>query len=85
MELYCSENLNTDRCTAGRDATMYTDSRVMENLITSEQHNGVPPVDYFVSVQTEIKPYMRKIVNSWMQEALYVFITPYKHRTRVSN
>lgn len=68
MELFCTENLNTDRCTAGRDATMYSDGRVLANLIASEEKNGVPPVDYFVSVQSEIKPYMRKIVNSWMQD-----------------
>ncbi|KAL1459529.1 hypothetical protein WDU94_011501 [Cyamophila willieti] len=67
-DLLCSENLNTDRCTAGRDATMYTDARVLANLMLSEERNGVPPEDYFVSVQTDIKPYIRKIVNSWMQE-----------------
>uniref|UniRef100_A0A8D8WNR9 G1/S-specific cyclin-D3 n=1 Tax=Cacopsylla melanoneura TaxID=428564 RepID=A0A8D8WNR9_9HEMI len=67
-DLLCSENLNTDRCTAGRDATMYTDSRVLANLMLSEERNGVPPEDYFISVQTDIKPYIRKIVNSWMQE-----------------
>lgn len=71
--LLCSENLNTDLRTAGRDATMYSDSRVLANLISSEQKNGVPPVDYFESVQTDIKPYIRKIVNSWMQEVSEIY------------
>lgn len=68
MDLYCTENLSTDQCTAGVDLTMYSDNRVLTNLINSEDRNGVPPMDYFLSFQKEIKPHMRKIVNSWMQE-----------------
>ena len=56
------------------DPALLKDSRVLDNIIerqssegncnNSEDGNG----DYFTTVQTEIKPHMRKIVSDWMLE-----------------
>ena len=49
------------------DPVLVEDSRVLSNLI-DRQHQINSNKDYFATVQTEIKPHMRKIVTSWMVE-----------------
>ncbi|XP_052124628.1 G1/S-specific cyclin-D2-like [Frankliniella occidentalis] len=53
--------------TAGRDAVIFEDSRVLQNLLDLEAVY-VPPCNYFVVVQRDIQPYMRKVVSTWMLE-----------------
>lgn len=47
------------------DPVLLNDTRVLANLI-QRQDMGCP--DYFKTVQTEVKPHMRKIVSDWMLE-----------------
>ena len=54
-------------CTA-----LLKDSRVLDNIIERQSSEGncnsEGSGDYFTTVQTEIKPHMRKIVSEWMLE-----------------
>jgi cyclin D2 len=49
------------------DPVLLTDSRVLANLLTRQDLLSVS-FDYFKTVQTEVKPHMRKIVSDWMLE-----------------
>lgn len=49
--------------------TLLSDCRVLDNLLRVEQH-CLPLSDYFTSVQTDVEPYMRDTVTSWMLEVL---------------
>lgn len=66
MDLTCTENLSTT-CTAEADKTIYNDVRVLNNMLNDEVFT-TPNCDYFQTVQTDIKPYMRKVVTTWMLE-----------------
>lgn len=48
------------------DPVLTQDSRVLTNLIQRQDHHVIE--DYFKTVQTEIRPHMRKIVSDWMLE-----------------
>ena len=48
------------------DPVLVQDTRVLNNLILRQ--NGNKSLDYFKTVQTEVKPHMRKIVSDWMLE-----------------
>merc|ERR1711953_1169674 len=48
------------------DPVLLEDSRVLNNLI--DRQAEVKSKDYFATIQTEIKPHMRKIVSDWMLE-----------------
>ena len=52
------------------DPALLNDSRVLDNIIERQSNDGnnLEGVDYFATVQTEIKPHMRKIVSDWMLE-----------------
>jgi cyclin D2 len=50
------------------DPVLLADSRVLANILERQQDNKTKTVDYFTTVQTEIKPHMRKIVSDWMLE-----------------
>ncbi len=51
------------------DRGLIADNRVLENVLNYDYSaSGASPVDYFETVQTEIKPHMRKIVCEWMLE-----------------
>lgn len=77
--MLCAEEFNSDRLalgadgevsaahTAGRDAVIFEDLRVLQNLLDLEPVY-VPPCNYFVVVQRDIQPYMRKVVSTWMLE-----------------
>ncbi|XP_049938979.1 G1/S-specific cyclin-D2-like [Schistocerca serialis cubense] len=66
MNLLCVERLEDDQ-RAERDSVIYDDSRVFKNLL-EEEKNSIPPINYFVKIQKDIKPFMRKIVATWMME-----------------
>ena len=51
---------------AMRDPVLYKDWRVMANLLGQEEPGLV--VDYFSSLQRELRPHMRRIVTHWMLE-----------------
>ena len=40
--------------------------RVLANILTRSRQFETPAVDYFRTVQTEVRPHMRKIVSDWM-------------------
>lgn len=67
MDLLCAETISQDSCHAGIDINVFEDERVLQELLDME-HIYVPPCDYFESVQTDMRPYMRKIVTQWMLE-----------------
>ncbi|KAG8229778.1 hypothetical protein J437_LFUL005859 [Ladona fulva] len=67
MELMCLERIATDCNRAERDRVLFEDVRVIDNLLSMEPAY-VPRCDYFSQVQTDILPYMRKIVTTWMLE-----------------
>lgn len=67
MDLLCAETISQDSCHAGIDINVFEDERVLKDLLNME-HLYVPPCDYFDAVQTDMKPYMRKIVTQWMLE-----------------
>ncbi|XP_018572022.1 G1/S-specific cyclin-D2-like [Anoplophora glabripennis] len=66
MDLACIENLDDIRV-AQRDRSIFDDDRVLENLLNNE-FKYMPKFNYFSRVQTEVQPYMRKIVTTWMME-----------------
>lgn len=65
MDLMCAEKITQDSCYAMKDLNLLEDERVLEDLLTTEQVY-VPHCNYFNNVQTEIEPFMRKIVTKWM-------------------
>lgn len=82
MDLRCEEYVLSDNNTSGSsansesepdsnrakpDLNMAKDPRVMENMLLLES-STVPHCDYFKNVQTDIKPFMRKLVTIWMLE-----------------
>lgn len=66
MDLKCTESIATNNL-AKIDPHLYQDVRVVENLL-NEEHSFVPSCNYFEETQTDIEPYMRKVVTTWMLE-----------------
>jgi len=52
---------------AFEDPVLLNDKRVLQNLLSAED-KYVPPACYFNCVQTDIRPFMRKMVSEWMAE-----------------
>ncbi len=67
MDLMCAEKISQDSCHAGKDRNVFEDERVLRDLLATE-HLYVPQCDYFTMVQTDVKPFMRKVVTQWMLE-----------------
>lgn len=67
MDLLCAEKISPDSCCAVKDGVVFEDERVLQELLNME-HLYVPRCDYFKTVQTEVEPFMRKIVTKWMLE-----------------
>lgn len=71
MDLKCEELVSSrssmDCNSASVDETMATDPRIINNLLLLER-STIPSCDYFSTVQTDIKPFMRKLVTIWMLE-----------------
>ena len=53
--------------------TLLTDDRVLSNLLTTERCRR-PSADCFCQRQTEVLPYMRDTVVTWMLEVLHKFV-----------
>jgi cyclin D2 len=67
MDLLCAERLVDSRLVAERDRVIFDDMRVLQNLLDLETVY-IPTCNYFGTVQKDIKPYMRKVVSTWMLE-----------------
>ncbi|XP_076862475.1 G1/S-specific cyclin-D2b [Brachyhypopomus gauderio] len=65
MELFCIEKESA--VIAQRDPNIFCDNRVLTSLLTVEDR-FLPQGPYFKRVQKDIKPYMRRIVATWMLE-----------------
>ncbi|XP_067246941.1 G1/S-specific cyclin-D2b [Chanodichthys erythropterus] len=65
MELFCLEKDTIMR--AQRDPNIFCDERVLQSLLTVEDRY-VPQGPYFKRVQTDILPFMRRMVATWMLE-----------------
>ena len=71
MELLCPES-RADQCGASSpiaDPVFLDDERVLNNLMQHEKRHQITSC-YFKRVQTELEPYMRKIVATWLLEVL---------------
>lgn len=66
MDLSCNEDMSS-QIVAGIDLTIIRDDRVIENLLNDEKAY-IPTVNYFEEVQTDVQPFMRKVVTTWMLE-----------------
>jgi len=67
MELLCNEGCTLTYQKTYLDTNLINDERVLERLLKLEDHY-IPRCDYFKILQKEIKPYMRKLVVTWMFE-----------------
>ena len=65
MDLLCCEGEYIRR--AFPDPALLKDDRVLRNLLLTED-KYLPSPSYFKCVQTDIKPFMRKVVGNWMLE-----------------
>lgn len=64
MDLLCDEYVERR---AEKDFLILKDPRVLANLHRQEKRY-TPQRNYFVEVQTEIQPFMRQVVATWMHE-----------------
>ncbi|BFZ24924.1 hypothetical protein BsWGS_27963 [Bradybaena similaris] len=65
--LCCETDLSGTSKRAVLDPVLLNDSRVLANLLATED-KYLPHTCYFNCVQTDIQPYMRKMVTEWMAE-----------------
>ena len=70
-DLFCCERLQPDLRKTEKDPVIFSDFRVINNLLNLEKQY-IPSCDYFSNVQTDIKPFMRKIVSTWMLEVSHI-------------
>lgn len=70
MDLMCCEAESLKR--AYEDPVLLKDDRVLHNLLATEDKYQ-PSASYFKCVQTDVKPYMRKMVAEWMLEVGIAF------------
>ncbi|KYB28107.1 G1/S-specific cyclin-D2 [Tribolium castaneum] len=66
MDLACTEKI-TAPTYAPKDPNIFNDFRVMKHLL-SDEVLYTPHTNYFQNVQTDIEPFMRKVVATWMLE-----------------
>jgi len=71
MDLKCGEP-STKCIRAVKDKAIFKDHRVIKNLLADEKLY-LPNCDYFVKVQNDIQPFMRRVVTTWMLEVSVVF------------
>lgn len=68
MELTCNDRIpHNVSVYAGSDPVIFRDARVVDNLLNDEVMY-IPRCNYFDEIQTDIEPYMRKVVTTWMLE-----------------
>ncbi|RZC33913.1 Cyclin N domain containing protein [Asbolus verrucosus] len=66
MDLACTEKFTSSNY-APKDPNIFNDFRVMQHLLNDEMLY-TPQTNYFQNVQTDIEPFMRKVVATWMLE-----------------
>lgn len=71
--LCCETDISGAAKRAVLDPVLLNDSRVLANLLATED-KYLPHTCYFNCVQTDIQPYMRKMVTDWMAEVCMGFI-----------
>ena len=69
MDLFCTETESVKR--SFEDPVLLKDDRVLHNLLATEDRY-LPAPSYFDCVQSDIKPFMRKMVATWMLEVIRV-------------
>ncbi|CAL4070891.1 unnamed protein product [Meganyctiphanes norvegica] len=71
-ELLCAEPpaaCSMDGRLAMDDQGLLADPRVLDNLLALQPHS-MPTQNYFTHIQTDVAPYMRKVVTTWMLEVV---------------
>jgi hypothetical protein len=69
VQLLCADVCPEMVPLARADRAILDDSRVLSQLLRTEMHS-VPSVDYF-DCKSELQPYMRRVVTTWMLEVCY--------------
>lgn len=66
MNLMCTESQTTseDKCFA-EDRTIFRDERAVKKLLETESQY-VPDCDYMAHPQSNLQPFMRRVVATWM-------------------
>ena len=68
-DLKCVENIWIADMRSYEDPVLVNDARILNNILTRQDNSfGSSVENYFETVQTEVKPHMRKIVSDWMLE-----------------
>lgn len=67
-ELHCHESIVLTDSRSYEDQVLLKDRRVLENILNRQHDSRHGIINYFNTVQSEIKPHMRKIVSDWMLE-----------------
>lgn len=70
MDLACIENIPAT-IYAPKDPTIFNDFRVIKTLLNDEVLY-TPHTNYFLNIQNDIEPFMRKVVATWMVEVLII-------------
>lgn len=71
--LLCADACPEVMPVAARDPAIMTDRRVLQQLLRLEMFS-VPSNDYFAPTSTsELQPYMRRVVTTWMLEVIALF------------
>lgn len=74
LSLFCCEtDIGGKSQRAIADPVLLNDKRVLANLLATED-KYLPHTCYFNCVQTDIQPYMRKMVTEWMAEVSFHFV-----------
>ena len=70
MELLCCEG-GEQLKRAFLDPVFLNDNRVLQNLLKVEEHYTI--ASEYMKFQTDIKPFMRKVVTQWMREVSFYY------------
>lgn len=71
--LLCADACPEVSPVAARDPAIMRDGRVLEQLLRLERHS-LPARDYFAAAPSELQPYMRRVVTTWMLEVITPFL-----------
>lgn len=73
--LLCADACPEVAAVAGRDPAIMRDERVLQQLLRLERHS-TPAHDYFTAnASSELQPYMRRVVTTWMLEVITLACT----------
>ena len=65
-QINTTQNIVLTESRSYEDPVLLKDDRVLANILDRQLNNNNNTEGYFKTVQTEIKPHMRKIVSDWM-------------------